>query len=62
MALMLMVKIVTIGGHLLGFAYHGTGMVVEVNIAWEVSHQIPNLRQDSDGPEHLSKSSFLVYV
>lgn len=40
----LMVKIVTRGGHLLGFAWQESGGEVEVNIAGEVSDQIPNLR------------------
>lgn len=59
---MLMVKIVTVGGHLLGFAYHELGGEVEVNIAGEVSNQIPNLRQDSDGPEDLHKPAFLTCI
>lgn len=41
---MLMVKIITVGDHLIAFAYHKLGGEVEVNIAGEVSNQIPNLR------------------
>lgn len=41
---MLMVKIITVGDHLIAFAYHELGGEVEVNIAGEVSNQIPNLR------------------
>lgn len=57
-----MVKVVTIRGHLLGFAYHESGGEVEGNIAGEVSNQIPNLRGDSDGPEDLHKPEFLVCI
>lgn len=57
-----MVKIVTVGGHLLGFAYHESGGVVEANVTGEASDEIPNLRRGSDGPEDLHKPAFLACI